>query len=99
MTVSLALYKDFTQPNIIEQNFLTCSHLVWSALALPTLKTIKPNLRDGAVILTDNIIFGAEGYKDLLEYFRAPENGFQNLTLPYTNGFEMSVYLPRSKHD
>ena len=34
----------------------------------------------------------------MLAYFRASENGFQNLTLPYTNGFEMSVYLPRSKH-
>ncbi|MCJ1354619.1 MAG: hypothetical protein MMC33_004608 [Icmadophila ericetorum] len=70
---------------------------IWSALALPTLKTVQPKLRYGAVVLTDNTISGAKGYADLLAYFRAPENGFHNLTLPYTNGFEMSVYLPRSK--
>lgn len=67
-------------------------NLVWSALALPTLMTVLPKLRHGAVVLTDNTISGAEGYKDLLAFLRAPENGFQNITLPYTNGFEMSVY-------
>ncbi|KAL0930063.1 O-methyltransferase MdmC [Colletotrichum truncatum] len=67
---------------------------IWSALALPTLKTVLPRLRHGAVVLTDNTISGAEGYKDLLAFLRTPENGFQNMTLPFTNGFEMSVYLP-----
>ncbi|KAJ9202245.1 hypothetical protein DTO164E3_3174 [Paecilomyces variotii] len=69
---------------------------IWSALALPTLKTVLPHLRHGAVVLTDNTISGSEGYADLLGYLRTPENGFQNLTLPFTNGFEMSVYLPKS---
>lgn len=68
--------------------------LVWSALALPTLKIVQPKLRYGAVVLTDNTISGAEGYADLLSYLRAPENGSRNMTLPFTNGFEMSVYLP-----
>lgn len=67
-------------------------NLVWSALALPTLKTVLPRLRRGAVILTDNTISGAKGYANLLAFLRAPENGFQNMTLPFTNGFEMSVY-------
>lgn len=74
----------------------TCD-LVWAALALPTLKIVHPHLRHGAVVLTDNTISGAKGYADLLKYLRTPENGFSNLTLPYTNGFEMSVYLPRGK--
>ena len=69
--------------------------LVWSALALPTLKTVLPKLRRGADVLTDNTISGAEGYKDLLTYLRAPENGFHTVTLPYSNGFEMSVYMPQ----
>jgi hypothetical protein len=68
--------------------------LVWSALALPTLKTVLPKLRHGAVVLTDNTISGLEGYKDLLAFLRDPKNGFQNFTMPFTNGFEMSVYLP-----
>lgn len=68
--------------------------VVWSALALPTLKVVLPRLRKGAVILTDNTISGAEGYKDLLAFLRDPQNGFQNMTPPFTNGFEMSVYMP-----
>ncbi|KAH6691316.1 O-methyltransferase [Plectosphaerella plurivora] len=67
---------------------------IWSPLALPTLKTVLPALRRGAVVLTDNTISSADGYKDLLEFLREPANGFQNQTLPFTNGFEMSVYLP-----
>ncbi len=63
-------------------------------LALPTLKLIQPRLRPGAVVLTDNTISSAEGYKDLLNYLRAEGSGFANMTLPFTNGFEMSVYMP-----
>ncbi|KAJ5348234.1 uncharacterized protein N7506_001487 [Penicillium brevicompactum] len=69
---------------------------IWSALALPTLKTVLPRMKAGAVVLTDNTISGAQGYADLLAYLRDPANGFQNMTLPYTNGFEMSVYTPKS---
>ncbi|KAM3081155.1 hypothetical protein ACMFMG_005111 [Clarireedia jacksonii] len=67
---------------------------IWAALALPTLKTVLPHLRPGAVVLTDNTISGKMGYADLLEFLRNPENGFQNMTLPFTNGFEMSIYRP-----
>ncbi|KAL4988851.1 S-adenosyl-L-methionine-dependent methyltransferase [Aspergillus falconensis] len=67
---------------------------IWSKLALPTLKTVQPRLRHGAVVLADNTISGAEGYADLLAYLRAPDSGFRNMTLPFTNGFEMCVYLP-----
>ncbi|KAJ5096648.1 hypothetical protein N7456_007369 [Penicillium angulare] len=67
---------------------------IWAALALPTLKTVLPRLRRGAVVLTDNTISGAKGYADLLAFLRDPANGFQNMTLPFTNGFEMSVYHP-----
>ncbi|OJJ98418.1 hypothetical protein ASPACDRAFT_31548 [Aspergillus aculeatus ATCC 16872] len=67
---------------------------IWCALALPTLKTVLPRLRRGAVVLTDNTISAAEGYKDLLVFLRDPVNGFRNVTLPFTGGFEMSVYSP-----
>ncbi|CAG8143600.1 unnamed protein product [Penicillium olsonii] len=70
---------------------------IWSALALPTLKTVLPRLRPGAVVLTDNTISGAQGYADLLAYLRDPANGFQNQTLPFTNGFEMSVHMPKQQ--
>ncbi|RAK81499.1 O-methyltransferase [Aspergillus fijiensis CBS 313.89] len=67
---------------------------IWCALALPTLKTVLPRLRRGAVVLTDNTLSAAEGYKDLLAFLRDPVNGFRNVTLPFTGGFEMSVYTP-----
>ncbi|RDW87008.1 O-methyltransferase [Aspergillus mulundensis] len=67
---------------------------IWSKLALPTLKIVQPCLRHGAVVLVDNTISGAEGYADLLAYLRAPGSGFRNMTLPFTNGFEMCVYMP-----
>ncbi|KAL4927530.1 O-methyltransferase [Aspergillus undulatus] len=70
---------------------------IWSPLALPTLKLVQPHFRPGAVVLTDNTISGAKGYADLLGYLRDPESGFRNMTLPFTNGFEMSVYMPASK--
>ncbi|TAQ84376.1 hypothetical protein B7494_g7306 [Chlorociboria aeruginascens] len=70
---------------------------IWSALALPTLKIVQRKLRYGAVVLTDNTISSAQSYADLLAYMRAPGSGFHNMTLPFTNGFEMSVYLPKAK--
>ncbi|GKZ80004.1 hypothetical protein AnigIFM56816_004214 [Aspergillus niger] len=70
---------------------------IWTPLALPTLKTVLPRLRHGAVVLADNTISGAQGYTDLLSFLRSPENGFRNMTLPFTNGLEMSVYLPQGK--
>ena len=67
---------------------------VWPPMALPALKLVLPALRYGAVVITDNSARAADRYKDLLGYLRAPENGFRNLTLPYNNGLEMSVYTP-----
>lgn len=61
---------------------------------MPTLKIVQKKMRRGAVVLADNTISGAAGYKDLLEYLNNPDSGFQNMTVPFTNGFEMSVYLP-----
>ena len=75
---------------------LTWIETVWAAISLPTLKTVLPHLRPGAVVLTDNTISAAAGYADLLAFMRAPENNFRNMTLPFSNGFEMSVYLPGS---
>ncbi|KAG6909280.1 hypothetical protein DXG01_001224 [Tephrocybe rancida] len=68
---------------------------IWTPMALPTLKLIQPKLRHGAVIIADNTVQFAAEYKDLLDHLRAPGSGFMNLTLPYSNGLEMSVYLPQ----
>ncbi|KAL1963033.1 hypothetical protein VTN77DRAFT_8781 [Rasamsonia byssochlamydoides] len=68
---------------------------IWTEMALPTLKLVQPSMRRGAVVIADNTIGAAEQYRDLLNYMRGTDSGFTNLTLPYSRGLEMSVYLPR----
>ena len=63
-------------------------------MALPALKLVQPKMRYGAVVIADNTIEAAKGYKDLLDYLRSPDSGFITFTLPFTKGLEMSVYLP-----
>jgi predicted O-methyltransferase YrrM len=90
---------DLREGNILE-TLMDCPEIdlllldIWAPLALPTLKLVEKKLRTGAVIITDNTISGAERYKDLLEHLRDPKSFFTNITLPYSNGLEMSVYTP-----
>ncbi|RAL14857.1 O-methyltransferase [Aspergillus homomorphus CBS 101889] len=67
---------------------------IWGPMLLPVLKLVQPALRPGAVIIADNTIAAAEHCKELLDYMRAPGSGFRNLTLPFNNGLELSVYQP-----
>jgi hypothetical protein len=34
-------------------------------------------------------------YKEFLQYIRNPENGFRTMTVPFSGGLEVSVYLPQ----
>ncbi|KHN98380.1 O-methyltransferase [Metarhizium album ARSEF 1941] len=68
---------------------------IWTPMALPTLQVVQPKIRPGAVVIADNTMGFGAGYKDFLEYMRGPESPFISLTLPYKNGLEMSVYVPR----
>ncbi|KJA13508.1 hypothetical protein HYPSUDRAFT_151535 [Hypholoma sublateritium FD-334 SS-4] len=66
---------------------------IWTFLALPTLALVKPRLRVGALIVVDNVIAGAAGYKDLFEYLDDPKNGFRSTTAPYPGGLRVAVYV------
>merc|ERR1712225_61162 len=68
---------------------------IWTPLALPTLKIVQPRLKRGAVVITDNVSVAKFLYKEFLEYIRRPENGFRTLTIPFSGGLEVSVYLPQ----
>lgn len=57
-------------------------NVVWTPMALPTLKLVQPKLRYGAVVVSDNTLSAAEGYKDLLEYLRAPGRLLTPCTIP-----------------
>ncbi|OAA57578.1 O-methyltransferase, family 3 [Niveomyces insectorum RCEF 264] len=69
---------------------------IWTPMALPTLKLVQPNMRRGAVVITDNTEKAVKGYADLLSYLRGPESGFVSANVPFTGGLEMSVYLPQA---
>ncbi|KAL7917867.1 S-adenosyl-L-methionine-dependent methyltransferase [Trichoderma austrokoningii] len=66
---------------------------IWAPVALPALKLLEPKLRSGGVVILDNSISSATRYKELLDHLRSPQNGYTNLTLPYSKGLEMSVKL------
>ncbi|KAJ5388115.1 hypothetical protein N7509_010656 [Penicillium cosmopolitanum] len=65
---------------------------IWTPLALPAVKLVKPYLRPGAVIMADNTLKADVGYEDLLDYLDAPDSGFRRVTLPYTGGLDMIIY-------
>ncbi|KAJ5335842.1 uncharacterized protein N7506_005778 [Penicillium brevicompactum] len=68
---------------------------IWTPLALPTLKLVQPRLKHGAIVVTDNVGLAKFLYKDFLNYMRNPENGFRTITMPFSGGLELSVYLPQ----
>ncbi|OQE22948.1 hypothetical protein PENSTE_c009G05051 [Penicillium steckii] len=65
---------------------------IWTPLALPALKLVKPHLRPGAVIMADNTLKANAGYEELFAYVDAPDSGFRRVTLPYDGGLDMIVY-------
>ncbi|OHE95101.1 O-methyltransferase [Colletotrichum orchidophilum] len=66
---------------------------IWSNLAMPTIATVKPRLKPGALVVVDNIISSQAGYKDLIEHLNDPKNGFKRTTAPYNGGLHVAVYL------
>ncbi|KAK4236849.1 S-adenosyl-L-methionine-dependent methyltransferase [Achaetomium macrosporum] len=69
---------------------------IWTPMALPTLKIIKPRLKKGAIVLADNTSMARPMYKEYLDYIHDPANGFKTTEVPYAGGLQMSVYLPES---
>ncbi|KAF1923564.1 uncharacterized protein M421DRAFT_9514 [Didymella exigua CBS 183.55] len=88
---TVATYKEPQQAAIAHGYWKECGleeHIDFGVSNLP--KTLKDDVPEADLLLLNS----ARGYKDLLLFLRAPENSFQTTTLPYVNGFEMSVYLP-----
>lgn len=66
---------------------------IWTPLALPTLKLVHPRLRIGGMVVADNTIAAAKGYKDLISYLEDPVNGFKMTTAPYSGGLLLAVHI------
>jgi predicted O-methyltransferase YrrM len=61
-------------------------------LYLPVLKILKPKLRDGAVVLSDNIFSFAQDVAAFLAYVQSGENGFVSTTVKISDGIEISIF-------
>ncbi|KAI1065263.1 hypothetical protein LB507_000799 [Fusarium sp. FIESC RH6] len=66
---------------------------IWTPLALPTLKLVKPRMKPGATVVVDNTEAAKSGYKDLMAYLNDSANGFKLSTIPYSGGLLMAVYV------
>lgn len=66
---------------------------IWTPLALPALKLVKPKMKPGATVVTDNVTSCAEGYQDLYAYLNDPANGFRWTCAPYSGGLLIAVYM------
>ncbi|KAI1752827.1 O-methyltransferase [Xylaria castorea] len=67
---------------------------IWTPMVLPTLRLLEPNLKKGAVIVTDNVTSSADGYRDFHGYIKTHRNAYRTLVLPYSGGLEFTVYDP-----
>ena len=59
--------------------------------ALDVLRLVAPQLRDGAVVITDNVGLFPADYAGYVAWLRDPANGFVSAPLRMNEGTEMSV--------
>jgi predicted O-methyltransferase YrrM len=64
----------------------------WKELYLPVVKLLKPKLRPGAVVMSDNIFTFKRALAPFIEYMQSGTNGFVSTTLKISDGFEFSVF-------
>jgi predicted O-methyltransferase YrrM len=66
---------------------------IWIPMARPALELVAPHLGPRAVVTCDNT--GREderaAYADYFAFINDPAQGFQTMTLPFSDGLEMSV--------
>jgi predicted O-methyltransferase YrrM len=65
----------------------------WKDLYLPVLELLRPRLRPGSVVLSDNIFTFKKALRPYVEYLQSGENGFESMTLPIADGTEYSCFV------
>ncbi|MEH2465050.1 O-methyltransferase [Nostoc sp.] len=63
----------------------------WTHLALDVLKILDPLIRQGGVIISDNVNTFKDGLKSYVEFLQNPANGYRTSTLNLKGGTEFSV--------
>jgi predicted O-methyltransferase YrrM len=64
-------------------------------LYLPILKLLAPHLRQGAVVLADNVLtpFVRKTLSEYVAYMQDSRHGFCSVTVPFHDGFEYSIKM------
>jgi predicted O-methyltransferase YrrM len=65
----------------------------WKAMYIPVIEILKPKLRNGAVVLSDNIFTFKKVLRPFVDYMQSGKNGFASTTLRISDGFEFSVFV------
>lgn len=63
----------------------------WTPLALPSLQLLAPNMREGGIVICDNVTQAKREYADFTSFVRDPANGFRSTTIPYAGGLELAI--------
>jgi predicted O-methyltransferase YrrM len=66
----------------------------WKGMYIPVIELLKPKLRDGAIVLADNIFTFKRILRPFVEHMQSGKNGFLSTTLRISDGFEFSVFVP-----
>jgi len=64
-------------------------------LALDIVKLVAPRMREGGVVITDNVGMFQGNYAEYIKHMRNPDNGFASMLLPFKSGTELSVRTPQ----
>jgi predicted O-methyltransferase YrrM len=65
----------------------------WKSMYISIIEVLKPKLRQGAILLSDNIFTFRRTLRPFVEYMQSGRNGFLSTTLKISDGFELSVFI------
>lgn len=64
----------------------------WKSMYIPIVELLKPKLREGAIVLADNIFTFKKILRPFVEHMQSGKNGFLSTTLRISDGFELSIF-------
>jgi len=65
----------------------------WIPLVRPIMDVMASQLRQGAIVVCDNVELFEREYSDYTSFVRNPSNGFRSVLLSHEGGLEISVKL------
>jgi len=65
----------------------------WKDLYLPVAKMMQPKLREGSLMLADNMHSFPDELNSYLEYISRPDGPYASVILPFESGLGYSLYL------